>query len=387
MTLFFNETHLELKESVRRFAQAELAPRAAELDEKQGFNLEAFKKMGELGLLGITADPEFGGSGMDVVAATLAMEEMGAVCASTTLSYLAHSILAVNNLNTNGSTAQKKKYLPKLCSGEWIGSMAISEPGSGSDAFGMSTSAEKKSDHYEINGTKLWITNASYSHFFWVYAKTGPRKRDVSTFIVEKDYPGFSVSKKLDKFGMRASPTCEIVFNKCKVPLENIVGEIGSSPAHMNRNLLIERVTISGISLGLARSSIAYATQYAQDRKQFGEPLLNFQMVQKMLADATAEYLAARSLTYEAAAYIDKHGPDNQEALVLGTSAKLYAPERATKIALDAIQILGGYGYTKEYPVERYMRDAKLMEIGAGTNEVMRIILGKQLNAGYRPGF
>lgn len=386
MSLFFKDIHHELKESVRRFAQTALAPRAAELDEKQEFNLEAFKKMGDLGLLGILADPKFGGSGMDVVAATLAMEEMGAVCASSTLSYLAHSILAVNNLNANGNEHQKKKYLPRLCSGEWIGSMAISEPGSGSDAFGMQTQAVKDGERYILNGTKLWITNASYSDFFWVYAKTGPRKRDVSTFIVEKSFKGFSVSKKLDKFGMRASPTCEIVFENCEVPLENLVGLEGGSPAHMNRNLLIERITISGISLGLARASIAYATQYAKDRKQFGEPIMNFQMIQKMLADATAEYLAARSLTYEAAAFVDQKGVDSVEALVLGTSAKLFAPERATKIALDAMQILGGYGYTKEYPIERYLRDAKLMEIGAGTNEVMRIILGKQLSAGYVPG-
>ncbi len=387
MSLFFNDTHASLAETVRRFALTELAPRAAELDETQGFNIEAFKKMGELGLLGVTADTQYGGSGMDVVSATLIMEELGAVCASTALSYLAHSILAVNNLNENSSEEQKKKYLPRLCSGEWVGSMAISEAGSGSDAFGMKTQAKRAGDKYILNGTKMWITNASYSDFFWVYAKTGPTKKDISTFIVEKSFKGFSVGKKLSKLGMRASPTCELIFNNCEVPVENLVGKENSSIGHMNRNLLVERITISGISLGIARAAIAYATQYANDRKQFDQPIMSFQMIQKMLADAAAEYLAARSLTYEASVAIDRFGVASPHALLLGTSAKLFSAVEATKISMDAIQILGGYGYTKEYPVERYMRDAKLMEIGAGTNEVMRIILARELQKGNLPGF
>jgi isovaleryl-CoA dehydrogenase len=386
MSLFFNDTHRALQESVRRFAQSELGPKAAELDEKQGFNLPAIKKMGELGLLGITADPKWGGSGMDAIAATLVMEEFGAVCASTALSYLAHSILAANNLSENGNDDQRNRYLQKLCTGEWLGSMGMSEPGAGSDAFGMQLAAKKVGDRYVLNGTKMWITNAQYSEFFWIYAKTGPRKRDISTFIVERGFKGFSVGKKLDKLGMRASPTCELIFENCEVPAENLVGAEGSSPRHMNKNLLLERVTIAGISLGLARASIAYATQYAKDRKQFGQAIFEFQMVQKMLTDATAEYLAARSLTYEAASALDSIGRESPEALMLGTSAKLVAAQAATKIAMDAIQILGGYGYTKEYPVERYMRDAKLMEIGAGTNEIMRLILGRELSEGRLPG-
>jgi isovaleryl-CoA dehydrogenase len=384
MSLFFDETHHALKETVRRFAETEIAPRAAELDEAEGFNIEAMKKMGGLGLLGITADPKHGGSGMGAVAATLVMEEFGAVCASTALSYLAHSILAVNNLSTNSSEAQKEKYLPRLCSGEWIGSMAISEPGSGSDAFGgMKLSAKKEGKHWVLNGTKMWITNGPYSDFFWVYAKTGPSKKDISTFIVEKNFPGFSVGKKLHKLGMRASPTSELIFENCRVPEENLVGELNSSVAHMSRNLLIERVTISGISLGIARSAIAYSTKYAKNREQFGQPIFEFQMIQQMLADGTAEYLAARALTYEAAASLDR----GQENWLLGSAAKLFAPARATKISMDAIQILGGYGYTKEYPVERYMRDAKLNEIGAGTNEVMRLLLCRELNKDNFPGF
>jgi isovaleryl-CoA dehydrogenase len=387
MSLFFQDTHLALKDSVRRFAESEVAPSAAELDEAQGFNEAALRKMGELGLLGITADPEHGGSGLDIVAATLVMEELGAVCASTTLSYLAHSILAVNNLSTNGSKEQKAKYLPRLCSGEWIGAMAMSEPGAGSDAMGMKLQARKESDHYVLNGTKMWITNGPQANFFWVYAKTGPNNKDVSTFIVEKSFKGFSVGKKLHKLGMRASPTSELIFENCIVPTENLVGKEASSASHMKANLLVERITIAGISLGLARSAIAYTTRYAKDRKQFETPIIGFQQVAKMLADATAEYLAARSLTYEAAATVDKEGLYSQSALLLGTSAKLFAAHRATKICLDAIQILGGYGYTKEYPVERYMRDAKLMEIGAGTNEIMRVILARQLEKEILPGF
>ncbi len=386
MSLFFNETHQSLKETTRKFAEAQLAPKAASMDEHQSFNIEAMRELGKMGLLGITADPDFGGSGMDAVAATLVMEELGAVCASTALSYLAHSILAVNNLSVNGSKDQKKKYLEKLCTGEWIGSMAISEPGAGSDAFGLQLQAKKTGAKYILNGTKLWITNGTHSEFFWVYAKTGPSKKDISTFIVEKTFKGFSVGKKLDKFGMRGSPTCELIFENCEVPAENLVGGEGTSIAHMVKNLLLERVTISGISLGLARASIAYSTQYAKDRKQFDQPLIGFQMIQQKLADATAEYLGARSLTYEAAAAIDKFGGESKEATLLGTSAKLLSAQVATQIGLEAIQILGGYGYTKEYPVERYMRDAKLMEIGAGTNEVMRIILARELEKGNFPG-
>lgn len=386
MSLFFEDIHLQLRDSVRRFAETELKPVAEKLDEEQGFNHNAMKKLGEMGLLGVTADPEFGGAGMGAIAATLVMEELGAECASTALSYLAHSILAVNNLSQNGTPELKKKYLPKLCSGEWIGAMAISEPGAGSDAFGLQLQAKREGDFYILNGTKMWITNGPYADFFWVYAKTGPTKKDITTFIVEKNFPGFSVGKKLNKFGMRASPTSELIFENCKVPVSNRVGEEASSIGHMNRNLLLERVTIVGISLGIARATIDYCTKYCLDRKQFGKPIYDFQMVQKMLADAAAEYLAARSLTYEAAASIERKGLGDTESLMLGTSAKLFAAHRATKIALDGIQLLGGYGYTKEYPVERYMRDAKLMEIGAGTNEVMRIILAKEMAKGYVPG-
>lgn len=387
MSFFFNPTHLALRDSVRRFAETALAPQAAQLDEEQGFNLAGLQQMGELGLLGITADPEFGGSGLDVVAATLVMEEFGAVCASSALSYLAHSILAANNLSQNASAEQKARYLPKLCSGQWLGAMAMSEPGAGSDALGMKLQAKRQGDHYLLNGTKMWITNGTHADFFWVYAKTGPRRQDISTFIVEKTFPGFGVGKKLNKLGMRASPTSELIFENCQVPVANLVGEEGSAERHMKANLLVERVTISGISLGLSRAAIAYSTQYTKDRRQFDTPLIKFQMIQQMLADATAEYLAARSLTYEAAATLDKEGPSSDAALMLGSSAKLFSAHRATKICMDAIQMLGGYGYTKEYPVERYMRDAKLIEIGAGTNEVMRLILARQLQKDILPGY
>ena len=246
------EEHEMFQATVRQFAEKELAPGAAERDEKESFDVKLFKKLGELGIMGITVPEEYGGANQNCVAATLVMEELGAVCASTALSYLAHSILAVHNLDQNGNEQQKKKYLPKLCSGEWIGAMGMSEPGAGSDAVGMQTRAEKKGDKYVLNGSKMWITNGSVADFFVIYARTGPVKKNISTFLVEKTFKGFSVGKKLHKLGMRASPTTELIFENCEVPAENLVGEVGASVSHMMKNLNFERVTIAGISNGFA---------------------------------------------------------------------------------------------------------------------------------------
>jgi len=381
--MFFSKEHQMLAETVRDFSLKEIAPGAAERDEKEIFDRSIFLKLAQLGLLGITVAEEYGGSGMDCVAATLVMEELGAVCASTALSYLAHSILAAHNLSTNGNEAQKKKYLPRLCSGEWVGGMGMSEPGAGSDALGMSTRAEKKGDGYILNGTKMWITNGVYGDFFLIYAKTGSSKKDISTFLVEKTFKGFSVGKKLHKLGMRASPTTELVFENCEVPRENLVGEEGQSVSHMMRNLNIERVTISGISNGLARASLDYSNKYVTERKQFDKPIGSFQLVQKMVADNFVNYRASRALTFEAATLIDQGKGDNKMA----SACKVFSAEMATQVALNAIQMLGGYGYTKEYPVERYMRDAKLMEIGAGTSEVMRLIIARDLLKDILPSF
>jgi isovaleryl-CoA dehydrogenase len=377
---FFTEEEKMLAESVRAFAREQLAPKIEHLDEIESFNLEGFKKLGAMGLLGITISEDDGGAGMGAVAATLAMEEMAAVDASTTLSYLAHSILCVNQIGTNGSQEQKRKYLPKLISGEHIGGMGMSEPGSGSDALGMLTKAEKRSDGtYRINGSKTWITNGPNGDVFYIYAKTGPAKKDVSTFIIEKNTSGFSTGKKFKKMGMRASPTGELWFTDVDVPEANRVGAEGSSVKAMMRNLDIERITIAGISLGIARNCIEVATQYAKERKQFNKHIGAFQQVQERLTEASAWYEACRALTYQAAKTWDMGLMTGKDASMMAAKAKLQAAQMATQVGLDAIQILGGYGYTREFPVERQMRDAKLIEIGAGTNEILRVIIARQM--------
>lgn len=376
---FFSDEQKMLQESVRQFAKQQLAPEIEKLDEEEGFNRASFTQMGELGLLGITVPEEDGGAGLGAVAATIAMEEMGAVDASTTLSYLAHSILCVNQIAKNGTAEQKKKYLPKLISGEHIGGMGMSEPDAGSDALGMKTRAVRKGDNYAINGSKTWITNGPLGDVFYVYAKTGETKRDLSTFIIERGMKGFSTGKKFSKMGMRASPTGELVFEDCSVPAKNRVGEENSSLKMMMRNLDIERITISGISLGIARAAIEVSTQYAKDRKQFNRPIGAFQQIQERLSEAAAWYEACRCLTYDAAKMWDSGLMVGKEASIMAAKAKLQSAQMATQVALDAIQILGGYGYTREFPVERYMRDAKLMEIGAGTNEILRVIIARQM--------
>ncbi len=376
---FFSDEHKMLQDTVRLFAVNDLAPCIEKLDHEEGFNRESFHKMGGLGLLGILVPEEFGGAGLDAVAATIAMEEMGAVDASTTLSYLAHSILCVNQINNNGSTEQKRKYLPKLLSGEWLGGMGMSEPEAGSDALGMKTKATRSGPDWILNGSKTWITNGPNGDIFYVYAKTGDTKRDLSTFIVERGFSGFSTGKKFSKMGMRASPTGELVFAQCNVPAANQVGESGSSIKGMMRNLDIERITIAGISLGIARASIEVATRYAKERKQFGKPIGAFQQIQERLAEAAAWYDACRALTYQCAKMWDLGLLQSKEASMMAAKAKLQSAQMATQVALDAIQILGGYGYTREFPVERYMRDAKLMEIGAGTNEIMRLVIARQM--------
>lgn len=376
---FFTEEHRLLQKSVQDFARSILAPKIEHLDETEGYDKTYFKQMADLGLLGITAHEDFGGSNMGCVAATIAMEELGAVDASTALSALAHSYLTVNNIATNASEEQKRKYLPRLISGEWIGGMGMTEPGAGSDALSMRTRAVRKGDKYILNGTKMFITNAVIGDVFYVYARTGDGRKDISTFIVEADYPGFKMGKKLKKMGMRASPTGELIFENCEVPAENLVGREGDSVGHMLKNLDIERITISGISLGIARASLETAVQYAKEREQFGKPISDFQMIQQMLADGQAEYEAASAYTYNAAKMWDEGLLSGGSSRAMSAKVKLVAGRMATKVALDAIQILGGYGYIKEFPVERYMRDAKLIEIGAGTNEMLRVIAARDM--------
>src|SRR3989338_334486 len=366
--------HELLRETVRHFSEKEIKPFAREIDETEGFRSEIFKKIGELGLLGVTVPSQYGGGDMDVLGATIVMEEFGRVCASTALSYLAHSILCVHNLHANGNEFQKKKYLPDLCSGKKLGAMGMTEPGYGSDAIGLETKAIKEGKFYHLTGRKMFITNGTVAQTFVIYARTG-KEREVSSFIVEKDFPGFSVGKKLSKLGMRGSPTSELILEDCRVPEENLLGKLHQGLPQMKKTLDVERITISGISLGIAQAALEDSLSYAKDRKQFKTPIIEFQLVQKMIADMYTGLQASRQLTYHAAAVASR----GEKATLLACACKVYASEIATQACLHAIQILGGYGYCKDYNVERYLRDAKLMEIGAGTSEVQRIIIAKEL--------
>jgi isovaleryl-CoA dehydrogenase len=370
-----------LQDTVRQFAKDHLAPHIEKLDEEEGFNREAFRVLGGLGLLGITVPEKDGGAGLGAVAATLAFEEIAAVDASTALSYLAHSILCVNQIALNANTEQKQRYLPRLLSGEWLSGMGMTEPGAGSDALGMRTRAQISEDgsYYTVNGTKTFITNGPVGDVFYCYAKTGEGKKDISTFLIDRSMAGFSTGKKFSKMGMRASPTSELVFEQCRVPVSQRVGGEGESLKMMMRKLDLERVTIAGISLGIARASIDAAITYARDRKQFEKPIASLGAIQERIAEASAWYDACRALTYQCAKLWDEGKLVGKEASSMAAKAKLTSAQMATKVGLECIQILGGYGYIREFPVERYMRDAKLIEIGAGTNEILRLIIARQL--------
>jgi isovaleryl-CoA dehydrogenase len=372
---FFTQDEKDLRDLCRDFAKKELAPLAEKHDNEESFNIEAFRKMGEIGVLGITADPKYGGAGLGCTAATIVMEEFGNACASSTLSYLAHAILCVNNIQNNASEEQKEKYLPKLISGEHIGCMGMSEPEYGSDALGIQTKAELSGDEYTINGSKMWITNAQYADIAYVYTRTGKNKKDLTTFILEKDKGHFSVGKPIHKMGMRASPTGELIFDNAKVPKENRIGEEGDSTYHMMKNLEIERITISGISVGIAQACLHQSIKYASERKQFGQPIGNFQLIQKMISEMAADTEMIRHYLYSVAKEYDA----GKRGASMAAKVKLAIPKLVTKLSLDAIQLHGGYGYSREFPVERYMRDNKLNEIGAGTNEIMILIIAKEL--------
>ncbi len=373
----FNPTseHGMLRETVKSFTTSEVEPQAHEFDKKEQFNLPLFRKLGELGLLGITVPEAYGGAGMDATAAVIVHEELSAADPGFTLAYLAHSMLCVNNLAINGSEEQKKKYLPKLCSGEWVGAMAMSEPSVGTDVLGMSTTAVKKASDYVLNGRKMWITNGCIDEkgtpcdMVWTYAKTGEKngRPQISTFIVEKSFKGFSVGQKIrDKLGMRASNTAELVYQDCHVPAAQLVGSEGSSMIHMMRNLELERLTLAAQSLGIARRSLEIMNRYAQEREAFGKPLNNFGQMQKYIAESYAEYKAARTYTYEVARKMDLTREGNR---VDSDGVKLVATTMGKNVADRAIQVLGGYGYVGEYTVERLWRDSKLLEIGGGTLE------------------
>lgn len=369
------EEHKMLRDMVKNFVQSEVEPQAHQYDKQEKFNLELFKKLSELGLLGITVPEAYGGSGMDATAAVIAHEELSASDPGFCLAYLAHTLLAVNNLAVNGSESQKQKYLPGLSDGSLVGAMAMSEPDYGTDVLGMKSTAVKQGDHYILNGRKMWITNGTVDDnktscdFVWVYAKTGEKngRALLSTFIVEKNDSGFYVGQKItDKLGMRGSNTAELVFENCKIPADRLVGKEGDSMHHMMRNLEIERVGLAAMALGIARRSLEIMNRYAAERNAFGKPLNFYGQIQKYIAESYAEFRAAQSYVYETARKLDLTKEGNR---LDSDGAKLVATTMAKNVADRAIQVLGGYGYVGEYTVERLWRDAKLLEIGGGTLE------------------
>ncbi len=369
------EEHQMLRSMVKDFVEAQVEPQAHEYDRQEKFNLPLFKSLGEIGLLGITVPEEYGGSGMDPVAAVIAHEELSSSDPGFALAYLAHSMLCVNNVSANASEEQKKNWLPKLCSGEWVGSMAMSEPHVGTDVMGMKTTAEKKGDSYILNGRKMWITNGTIDEkntpgdAVLVYAKTGEKngRAQISTFFVEKSFNGFSVGQKIkDKLGMRASNTAELVFQDCEVPATHLIGHEGDSMVHMMRNLELERLTLAAMSLGIARRSLEIMNKYALEREAFGKPLSFFGQIQKAIGDSYAEYMAGKAYVYDTARRMDLHKAGQR---LDSDGVKLFTSTMGKNVADRAIQVLGGYGYVGEYVVERLWRDAKLLEIGGGTIE------------------
>jgi isovaleryl-CoA dehydrogenase len=373
----FGETAQMIRETVESFARKTIAPIAEQTDIDNSFPNQLWPELGALGLLGITADSEYGGSDLGYLEHVIAMEEISRASASIGLSYGAHSNLCVNQLNKNGNEDQKQKYLPGLCSGELIGALAMSEPGAGSDVVSMQLRADEKDDHFVLNGNKMWITNGPDADVLIVYAKTdmsaGPH--GITAFIIEKGFSGFSTAQKLDKLGMRGSNTCELVFEDCIVPKENVLGELNHGVRVLMSGLDYERVVLSGGSTGIMRACLDVVVPYVHERKQFGKAIGEFQLMQGKLADMYTTMNAARAYVYSVAQACDRGETTRKDA----AGAILFASEKATLMALDAIQCLGGNGYINEYPTGRLLRDAKLYEIGAGTSEIRRMLIGREL--------
>jgi isovaleryl-CoA dehydrogenase len=373
------ETADMIRTTARDFAQDEIAPRAAEIDRTNQFPRDLWPKMGALGLHGITVEEEFGGSGLGYLEHCIALEEVSRASASVGLSYGAHSNLCVNQIRRNGTTEQKRKYLPKLISGEHVGALAMSEPGAGSDVISMKTRAEKKGDRYVLNGSKMWITNGPVAETLVVYAKTDPNAgtRGITAFLVEKGMNGFKPAQKLDKLGMRGSDTSELVFEDCEVPEDNVLGHVGRGANVLMSGLDYERVVLAAGPLGIMQAALDVVIPYVHDRKQFGQPIGTFQLVQGKLADMYVMMNACKSYVYQVAKACDRGETTREDA----AGAILLSAEQATKIALDAIQLLGGNGYINDYATGRLLRDAKLYEIGAGTSEIRRMLIGRELFA------
>jgi isovaleryl-CoA dehydrogenase len=373
------ETAEMIRTTARDFSQDEIAPRAAEIDRTNQFPRDLWPKMGAIGLHGITVEEEFGGSGLGYLEHCIALEEVSRASASVGLSYGAHSNLCVNQIRRNGSVEQKRKYLPKLISGEHVGALAMSEPEAGSDVVSMKTRAEKKGDRYVLNGSKMWITNGPVAETLVVYAKTDPNggTRGITAFLVETGMKGFKPAQKLDKLGMRGSDTSELVFEDCEVPEENVLGQVGRGANVLMSGLDYERVVLAAGPLGIMQAALDVVIPYVHDRKQFGQPIGTFQLVQGKLADMYVMMNACKSYVYQVAKACDRGETTREDA----AGAILLSAEQATKIALDAIQLLGGNGYINDYATGRLLRDAKLYEIGAGTSEIRRMLIGRELFA------
>ena len=383
MDFLLTDEQRMIRETVYKWAVNELGPLQDKIDDEDWFPPDFFRKCAEIGILGITIDEKYGGLGGDVLMQTLAVEEMSRICPALAMSYGAHSNLCANNIHKNANEYLKQKYLPPLISGEKIGALGLTEPNSGSDAMSLRTRAVRRKDKYILNGTKMFITNGTVADTLLVYAKTSPElgPRGISAFIVEKDFPGFSVARKLRKCGMRGSPTAELIFEDCEVPAENLVGEEDKGVHVMTSGLDIERVVLAGGSVGMAQQALDYSIRYSVEREQFGRSIASFQMIQQKLADMYTRTEASRLLVYRAAeaAQTAFRGGKGTEITKLAAAAILFASEAATWVCDQAIQIHGGYGYCLEFPVQKLWRDAKLYEIGAGTNEIRRLIIAREL--------